>query len=93
MVILLHIAIIWQLDDDGEGEERQLIDLRLALPQVKTVSAQNHNASNLCHPHHHYVGVRLPIQQQGELPLSLTDRLRKYSTSIKALTNITHWHE
>ena len=25
------------MDDDGEGQERRLIDLRLALPQVKNI--------------------------------------------------------
>ena len=29
------MVIIWQMDDDGE-EEIRLIDLQLALPQVKT---------------------------------------------------------
>ena len=36
MVILIHMVIIWRLDDEGEEEEeRRLIDLRLASPQVK----------------------------------------------------------
>ena len=36
MGILLLLVIISQTDGE-EGEERQLIDLQLALPQVKTV--------------------------------------------------------
>ena len=35
MDFLLHMVIIWQTDDDDGEEERQLIDLQLALPQVK----------------------------------------------------------
>ena len=38
MVIWLHMVIICKIDEgEGEGGERRLIDLRLALPQVKMI--------------------------------------------------------
>ena len=43
MVDLLHVLMILRLDDGGggdDGEERRLIDLRLASPQVKMFSTK-----------------------------------------------------
>ena len=49
MAILLYMVIIWRLDDDEEGEEeRRLIDLRLASPQVKKLTSSEAISRHAC---------------------------------------------